>query len=172
VIFLSCSHEKEVAEMLAQGHWPQACSEELRSHVSACRACGDLVLVMQTFQAARTEAVKAASLHAPGELWWRAQLRRRQAAVERVNRPILGAQIFALAVNLLFLAGFLVYQAKHGLNWLSWLEQLPQTPTLHLEVLWPAALFNPGWSLMLLLPVLASLALLSGIVVYLAAEKQ
>jgi hypothetical protein len=168
----ACVREKEVAELLRCGHWPQASPAELRAHVDSCRACGDLVLVTQTLQKARTQASGAARLETAGVLWWRAQLRRRNAAIERIGKPILGAQIFALAVNFLVVAGLLISQARHGLNWLSWLEELPQASTLHLEVLWPSALFSPGWSLMLMIPVLATLALLGGVVVYLASEKQ
>ena len=43
---------------------------------------------------------------------------------------------------------------------------------LHLEVLWPSALFNSGWSLLALIPVLATLALLGGVALYLASEKR
>lgn len=178
--YTPCSNEKEIAESLAWGDWPQACTPELRDHVSACRVCGDLVLVTETFQRERSQAVGAATPGSPGTLWWRAQLRRRDAAVELVGKPILGAQIFALTVNLTILAGFLVYQTRHGLAWLDWLEQLPEAYTaLHLEKLWPSAeklwpdaLFNSGWSLTVLIPALATLALLSGVVVYLASEKQ
>ncbi|MGD0902197.1 MAG: hypothetical protein ABR924_04565 [Terracidiphilus sp.] len=170
--FSRCSREKEVAELLALGHWPQACTQELLGHVYACRDCGDLVLVSMAFQRARADAASIAHVSSPGALWWRAQLRRRNAAVERVGKPLLGAQIFALAVNLLVVAGFLVWQAKSGLQWLSWLEELPQSGGIHLEVLWPSALLGSGWSLMALIPALATLALLSGVVVYLATEKQ
>ncbi len=167
-----CSHEKEVSALLAQGGWPQACAPELRTHVRACRACGDLVLVTETFKRARADAAGAAILGSAGALWWRAHLRRRNAAVERVGKPLLGAQIFALAINLLLAVGFLVSQARHGFRWLTWLEELPQEHTLHLDVLWPSALFNSGWSLVWLIPLLATLALLGGVVVYLASEKQ
>jgi len=95
-----CSREKEVAELLERGGWPQACAPDLRAHVSGCRSCGDLVLVTETFQRARAGAAGAARLASPEAIWWRAQLRRRNAAVERVGKPILGAQIFALAINL------------------------------------------------------------------------
>jgi hypothetical protein len=172
MILRACPSEKEVAQLLAQGGWPQACAPELRAHVDSCRSCGDLVLVQQAFQRARAQAASAAPLVSPGVLWWRAQLRRRQAAVERVGRPILGAQIFALAVNLLLVVVFLAYQARHGLSWLVWLEHLPQSFILHLESLWSSALVNSGGSLMVLVPALATLALLSGVVVYLATEKQ
>ncbi|MDR3750966.1 MAG: hypothetical protein P4K94_05710 [Terracidiphilus sp.] len=172
MILRSCPFEKEVAQLLAQGGWPAACAPELRAHVTSCRSCGDLVLVQQAFQRARAHSTAAVPLVSPGVLWWRAQLRRRQAAVERVGRPILGAQIFALAVNLLLVVTFLAYQVRHGLSWLSWIEQLPQSFTLHLEALWPSALADSGMSLLVLIPALATLALLSGVVVYLAADRQ
>jgi hypothetical protein len=172
MIFSACSREKEVAELLARGHWPEACAPELRSHIDACPACADLILVTRVFQGARADTASAANPGSPGALWWRAQLRRRNDAVERVGRPLLGAQIFALAVNLVLVGGFLVYQARHGLSWLSWLEQHPELPTLHFEELWPSALMTSGWSLTVLIPLFAALALVGGVAVYLASEKQ
>lgn len=170
--FNSCSREKEVAELVVRGQWPQASTPELRVHASACHSCGEFILVTSAFQHARAEAASAAKLSSPGALWWRAQLRRRNAAVERVGKPILGAQIFALGLYLFAAVVIVVSQARHGLNWLSWQVQLPQLSSLHLEALWPAGLFNPGWGLMVLIPALATLALLGGVVVYLASEKQ
>ena len=172
MILSSCSHEKEVAELLRRGQWPAACPPDLRAHLSACRSCGDLALVTETFQRARSEAAGAARVSTPGALWWRAQLRSRNAAVERIGKPILGAHIFALAINLFIVVAFLAYQARHGLSWLSWLEQLPQAYSLHLDNLSQSALLNPGWSLMVLVPALATLALLGGVVVYLVSERQ
>jgi hypothetical protein len=75
-------------------------------------------------------------------------------------------------VSLFIAVGFLTFQARDGLNLLSWLKHHPEALALHLEVLWPSALFSSGWSLALLIPVFATLALLSGVVVYLALEKQ
>jgi hypothetical protein len=168
----SCTREKEVTQLLARGHWPGACALELRSHVSDCRSCSDLVLVTEAFQQARTEAASAARINSPGALWWRAQLRRRNAAVESVGKPILGAQIFALSINLIVFVGFLVYQARHGLAWLTWLEELSEAGKLHLGKLWNSAPLYSTWSLAVLIPAVATLALLSGIVVYLAFEKR
>jgi hypothetical protein len=172
MILKLCSREKEVAELLRLGQWPAACPAELRAHLSACRSCGDLALVTEAFQRARSEAAGEARISTSGALWWRAQLRRRNAAVERIGKPILGAQIFALVINLIIVVAFLTYQARHGLSWLSWLEQLPQAYSLHLDNLSQSALLNPGWSLMALIPAAATLALLGGVVVYLATEKQ
>ena len=103
---------------------------------------------------------------------WRAQLRRRNQAVERMGKPILGANIFALSIMSLFAIGFLATQATNGLRWLSWFTQLPQAPAFHLDSLWPSALLSSAWGLPLLIPVCATLALLGGVVVYLALEKQ
>ena len=167
-----CSHEKEVAELLRRGQWPAACASELRAHVSVCRSCGDLVLVAETFLHTRAESAGTALTTTPGALWWRAQLRRRNAAVERIGKPILGAQIFALAINLFMVVAFMAYQARHGLAWLSSLEQLPESYSLHLDNLSQSTLFNPGWSLMVLIPAVATLALLGGVVIYLASERQ
>ena len=167
-----CSREKEVIDILRRGQWPTACASELRSHVSACRSCGDLVLVTETILCARAESVGTARIGSSDALWWRAQLRRRYAAVERIGKPVLGAQIFALAVNLFVVVAFLAYQARNGLAWLNWFEQLPQTYSLHLENLSQFSLLYPGSNLMILIPALASLALLGGVVIYLAWEKQ
>jgi hypothetical protein len=174
----SCSHEKEVAELLARGHYPQACTLELRTHIDACRSCADMVLVTRAFQTARVQTAAAANLPSPGLLWWRAQLRRRNAAVERIGKPILGAQIFALSVGIVFAIGFLATQATHGLHWLTWLDgisfnglawpsQLPQASALHLD-----ALFNSGSGWLVVIPVLATLVLLGGVAIYLVSERK
>jgi hypothetical protein len=170
--FGPCVHEKELAALLALGHYPHACPPELRAHVELCHSCADLILVTRAFQTARAQTAAVANLASPGLLWWRAQLRRRNAAVERVGRPILGANIFALSVTLLVALGFLASQATSGLRWLSWFTQLPQAPAFHLESLWPSSLISSTWALPLLIPVCATLALLAGVAVYLALEKQ
>jgi len=167
---VACTREKELAELLRRGHWPHACSSELRAHVRGCRACGETVMLTVAFQKSRVEAADMARLASPGHLWWRAQLRRRNAAIERIGRPLLGAQIFALAVCLLAGAGLLVSQARHGLAWVSWFEELPAA--LRLDALLPAAFPQLDGRFWLLVPALATLALLSGVAVYLASEKR
>ena len=140
--------------------------------MSACRTCGDLVLVTASFQRARTEAAGEARIGTPSALWWRAQLRRRNTAVERLGKPLLGAHIFALLICLLVGLASLADQARHGVAWLTWLEGLPQDFPIHLNQLWTSVLLNPGWSSMVLIPAIATLAMLGGVVVYLASERQ
>jgi hypothetical protein len=169
-----CARQTEVAALLQRGQWPAGSLPELRMHVESCRMCSDQVLLTSTFQQARAASAKVAALNSPGLLWWRAQLRRRNAAVERVRKPFLGAQIFALATYVVVVLGLIVSQARHGLRWLEWLTGLPQARVFHLEVLWPAAFTassKPDWNLMTLLPGLGLLALFSGVIVYFASDK-
>ena len=172
MILSPCPHEKEVNALLAQGGWPNACAPELLAHVSACRACDDLVRVTQVFQRARADAVSAAPVSSPGALWWRAQLRQRNAAVQRVGRPLLGAQIFALSTCLLIAIAYVVSLVRSGLSWTNWLGELPQPRSLYLETLWPSILSRSGWSFVALISMIATLVLLGGVALYLASEKR
>jgi hypothetical protein len=173
----ACPRETEVKALVERGQWPQACAPELRNHVSACRSCSELALVTAAFQRARNQALGAAKTGSPGLLWWRAQLRRRSVAVERISKPILSAQIFALAVNLVGAAAVALWQARHGVAWLTWLEQLPRDFGSQLL----ASLFHPDlfrsspdsmMSPLVLISALAAVALVGGVVVYFASEKQ
>jgi hypothetical protein len=162
----TCTREREVAAALHSGHWPQACPEDLRVHVASCRACSDLVLVTEPIQASRRQTADLARLQPAGAIWWRAQLRRRNAAIEKVSRPILGAQLFALTMTLVVIAAIAVWQFG---TWSAWFANLPGA--LHLEALIPSSM--PESSILwIIVPVLATITLLSAIVVYVASEKQ
>ena len=163
----TCTREREVTELLRQGFWPEACPAELRAHVETCRFCSDLVLVTEALQASRRQTLDPPHLESPGALWWRAQLRRRNAAIETVGRPILGAQIFALMLMIVVAAGALLWK---GDLVRTWLEDLPVA--LHLDALLPSSSSQSGGMGWIVLPVLVMVALLSGVVAYLATEKQ
>jgi hypothetical protein len=166
-----CQRQSEIQQLLASGHWPHACPADLRAHVSDCRPCADLLLVTRAFQQSRAEAAAEVRLPASGAIWWRAQLRRRNAAVERVGKPIFGAYVFALSLMVLVAAALAISEARHGLRWLDWLGQ-SQGAAVDFQAFNPFTLFNGGWSLALLIPILAMLALLGAVAVYLASERQ
>jgi hypothetical protein len=169
--FRTCSRQPEVLDLLARGHWPHACPTELRSHLAECPSCANMLLVTQAFQRSRADAVATAQLPAPGTIWWRAQLRRRSAAVERVGKPIFGAYVFAMGIAVLVAAVAVISQAHHGVRWLNWLAH-SQFDALHLQSFNPFTALNPGWTLAVLIPIFAMLALLGAVAVYLAAERQ
>jgi hypothetical protein len=148
---------------------------ELRNHVVACRSCSDFVLIRQTLQTARQETALLPRLERPGVLWWRAQLRRRNEAIERIEQPILGAQLFAFGVVLAVGAMALVWQFGRGSGlsmalWAAWLKDL--RGAFHFESLLPVSWAVSDGGLWILVPILAAVALLSGVVVCLAASER
>ena len=166
----SCPRERELGEALAHGHWPQACNEELRAHVAACRSCRDLVVVRQAFGRERAMASAEARLESPGVLWWRAQLRRRNTAIERIGRPLLGAQIFAWAVCLAAAVAYVLWQTRRGFDWLGWLGELPRA--LHLDALVPGSWGNSPWGIWLVVSMAIMVALMGGLIVYLTRNDR
>jgi hypothetical protein len=179
-----CPRNAEVQSIVRRGHWPQACDPELRRHVETCRTCAEQLLVQHAFHAARAQAMHAASgycpnlLH-PNLLWWRAQLRRRNEALERVSRPITTAQVFALCISILAAAALLRSQIGKAFNWSSWLpgspwlpESLPESSTAsHFDALSVFTSIQTDWGIFLPLIGLGTVLLLSAVVVYLASDR-
>ena len=162
-----CKRQAEVNDLLARGHWPHACPAELRAHLGSCRNCAELALVTEAFQRSRAAAVFEVRLPAAGAIWWRAQLRRRNAALERVGRPITGAYVFALTVMLLVAGAAVIEQARHGVRWLDWLPQL-ELARLHVASSNASLSLGSGGALLVLLPVFATVALVGAVVLFLA----
>ena len=169
---ISCPCEKEIRELVERGQWPQASPSELRSHAANCRTCADLVLVADAFQRARTATVAAAKLPSPGTIWWRAQLRSRQQAFERIQRPLVSAQVFSLAAVLLAIAGFIAFEARHGLAWFDWIGKASQSAALHSGRLQPASDFGSASGLIFVVVAAATFALVAGVAVYFATERK
>jgi len=115
----SCSQHEFVAAALRAGHWPEGCDHALRAHVDSCDSCGDLVLVAQTLRQAHAEATQSVPRAAPGILWWRAQVRRRNAAIELMTKPVAIAEKFALVVLLLAVVSLLAWQHNQLAAWFA-----------------------------------------------------
>jgi hypothetical protein len=164
----ACPREKELSAQLRSGHWPGAVPSTLRDHVAACSSCRSLVAVTQAFRADRAVASAQARLDSPGALFWRAQLRRRNAALERISRPVLGAQIFAVVLTLIAAGVFLAIQARDA--WLSWLGDLSRA--FHLSALIPAPFQNYAGTAFLVLALLAAAALAGGAALHARNEKR
>ena len=165
-----CSRESELKRQLDQGHWPDACSTDLRQHVNACVSCRSLIAVSQAFRQERARALPAARRESPGVRGWRAQLRRRRTAMEQVSRPLLGAQIFAVAITLVAATLFLLSQWSKSSEWLAKIGDLPRT--LHLEALLPAAWQNATGLLWMVIAVVAVLAMAGGVIAIAAAPDK
>lgn len=167
--FGACGYERELAEMLERGHWPDACAPELRAHVEGCATCSERVLLTQAFRRERALAAGGARLESPGVIWWRAQLRRRNAAIERITKPILGAQVFAVAVALIAATVFFASQAKQSVGWFAWIADIPRS--LHLELLVPPGLQN-GTGAALVIAGTVLLGVAGGVFAFIASDRQ
>lgn len=165
-----CPHETEVQAILQNGHWPEACEPEFRNHLETCSKCREQLLVLQAFHAARAEAVQAARVGHPNLLWWRAQLRRRNEAIQRVGKPITTAQIFALCIAIFAAAALLKSQIQKGWNWSSWLPEPSGVSRFDVQSLFTSA--ESDWGLLLLLTGLCTVVLLSALAVYLATDRK
>lgn len=174
MMFRSCPHETELAAVLKAGHWPEACDEGLRAHVRECRSCSDFVLVTLSFQRARSQSMQAAPVDSPSLLWWRASLRRRNAAVARISRPISLAGTFGLLSTLAVALAFVWSQWRSGASWLPWLTALPHPSAFGLRELWSAVYAQEVNTLgvLTLAAGLALITLLGGFVMYLATGKE
>ncbi|MFC5864377.1 hypothetical protein ACFPT7_18875 [Acidicapsa dinghuensis] len=175
MIVRNCTHEAEIKRLLALGHWPQAAPADLCEHAEACRSCADQILVSQAFRKARGASMAQAQLPSAGVIWWRAQLRKRNAAVERINRPIIVAQILAFAATLC-LAGLFVYtELRQGIPWKSWLASAAQSSAFDWKALWPSGAtgwFKPEMNAVSLTIGLVLLAIMGGVVYFFASEKE
>jgi len=164
----ACARHSEIKSLLERGSWPAAAAPDLRTHAAECQACAQLVLLTQAFRQERVHAqTTAPRLEAPGVLWWRAQLRRRNSAIEKLQRPLMGAQVFSVALSLVAAVAFLVWQTKQGL---AWLADFPRV--LHFESLLPTPLQNPLGITALIAGFLAVIAAVSGAVAYTTSEKR
>jgi hypothetical protein len=166
----ACSRRAEVQQMMACGHWPHACSPQLRAHVATCKACEEFLLLAELFQQSRTAALAEARLPAAGAIWWRAQLARRNATVERMGRSALSAYAFALGLTLIVGAALTVNQARHGLLWLDWFGQSGSSGLR--AGFSPSLLFSGEASFAILIALFATAALVGAVVVCLVAERK
>ena len=163
----ACSREPEIRSLLDRGHWPAAASSELTAHAESCTRCSQLILLTQAFRADRARVIPVPRLESSGVLWWRAQLRRRNANLQRLQRPLIGAQIFSVALGLVAAIVFLAWQSKAAL---AWLDEIPRA--LHFESLLPAPLQTPLGFAALIAGVLAFVAAVTKALAYATSEQR
>ena len=99
--------------------------------------------------------MEAARTEPPNLVWWRAQLRRRDAVLKRAGRPLAAAQVFALAVVVAAMVGAI------ALKWQTVVAAVPSLVTLRAD-----------WGVVPLVVGLGVVTMLFGVVVYLTAERQ
>lgn len=144
------------------GRWPAACEPALQNHVQECRTCSDAAALSIAFGEMRTEASGSAPAGAPGLLFWKAQLRRRNAAMENVTRPILAAEIVGFAVTLFVLA---------LVSW-KWIYASKDDFLPALQRTFDSVGSMSNWGGLLFAAVAVTLTLFGGVALYLVASKE
>lgn len=114
-----CLQQERVTAAVQAGQWPDACDPELRAHVEGCQTCKDVVLVVRALRQSRNAAIQAPHLPSPGLLWWRAQIRRRNVAIERVTRTVAVAEAVAVLLVVVAAIALIEWQHQHLAGWLS-----------------------------------------------------
>ena len=159
---MGCSRTVEVQELLRVGHWPQAAGAELAAHVRGCRRCSEMVLVTQAFGAAKASSMNEARVEPPALVWWRAQLRRKHEAVQRVERPMRAQMLVVLTVVCVGLG--LAFRLSGGVTaWRAWMSAGAET-----VVKAGIGSLGPG----LLIAGAGALAMMAGLAVYLSVERK
>jgi hypothetical protein len=110
-----CRREQEIFEMVACGRWREACPEELRSHVTECALCADVLEVSLALYEEREAVFANVNVPPPGLVWWRAELRTRHEAMRTVSRPITLVQAFGGACTIGVIAGLV----SHAWPWIK-----------------------------------------------------
>ncbi|HXB21930.1 MAG TPA: hypothetical protein VNV88_11135 [Candidatus Solibacter sp.] len=162
-----CSRQEQVATELRQGRLPDLWDDALRTHVAGCQFCSDLVLVAQALQQDRMQTVQTAQVVSAGALWWRAQVRLRNGAMERVTRPIALAEKFALIISAAAVLAVIMWKHSQLLGWLLSLADPP-----HPTALPAGSSLIDGWTTLLMAAGLGTVALCAALAMYLMREEE
>lgn len=117
-----CDHEADVLAAVRDGE-P---NDEVHRHLENCAVCSDAVLVESYLAALDDEALDWRPAPA-GQVWWRAERRAREEALERATRPITLVRQAAWAVAALGATAGLVRGWPLVRGWLGRL--VPEAPT-------------------------------------------
>jgi len=166
-----CKKQKEVSAALREGRWPGACDSSLLAHVADCQECNDLVLVAETLQQARGETMGKAQLVSPETLWWRRELQRRSAVVERVTLPVAVIEKLALIAVPLAMLAVGVWQWNEIAGWIFPSQDLSSSGVLRWDSLWTLASGAAAWAPLLLMASLGTFALIWGLVLLMVTGK-
>ena len=91
-----CPREQDVINAIVTGRWPDRCDEALCVHAAECAVCKELVEVASVMRLDRDGLHEEMSLPSAGQVWWRAAIRARLEASQRVARPM--SWIFGVSV--------------------------------------------------------------------------
>lgn len=125
-----CPREQDVINAIVIGRWPDRCDETLCAHAAECSVCKELVEVTSVMRLDQEGMRDEMSLPSAGQVWWRAAIRARLEASERVARPmswIFGVSLACAAgltiavVQLLWSPMRVAFGSPNPEAWAAWL---------------------------------------------------
>lgn len=137
---LSCPFERDVLDLVAIGQWPSRADEALRAHVAACETCAEVASIAAVVRdwASETEPAQPVKVPDASVVWYRAQARAREDAARRASRPLLVAQLFAIATVALavfWIGPSLSLSMPDVSGWWAAVPSLPTVPEVSTESL-------------------------------------
>jgi len=130
-----CEREPEVMEAVQSGRL-----EELRSHISACPACADLVVVLESFQKEGQLPPDDVRLPTAGLVWFKSQLRARREATEEALKPVSVAEKVAYTSVLAGLIAALAWEWPQFGKWFGGIDLLGSVSEYKFQGLMPGFL--------------------------------
>ena len=106
---MNCEREIEVVAALTEGRWPDGCEASLREHLNVCASCAEVLQIASAIRAEHAAALAEADVPPSGAVWWRAQQRAKQEALDTAANAITIVQATSVSVALvaaLTIAGF------------------------------------------------------------------
>jgi hypothetical protein len=92
-----CRYEDAVLAALASGDTVADWPEEVRAHVEHCPDCAAAASVVALLASEQSRALAEADVPSSGQVWWRAEIRRRADARRAAERPMLIFQALSAA---------------------------------------------------------------------------
>lgn len=129
---VSCPCERDVLDLVAIGQWPARADETLRAHVAACETCAEVASIATVVRdwANEADAVDAVKVPDASVVWYRAQVRAREEATRRASRPVLFAQLFAVATVALAVFWIGPTLSVSMPDFSAWWAAVPSLPSL------------------------------------------
>ncbi len=112
-----CPHEERIAGLLNENRLDS--DPSLLDHARKCTRCSEVLFAVEMLQRGRIPNLISAHTGSPGYLWWRAQLRRQNGVVEKITKPVVWAERFALIGMLCIAATFVFSQWGQFRDWFS-----------------------------------------------------
>ena len=118
---MNCEREIEVVEALMDGRWPDGCESTLVAHVQTCALCAEVLAVAGAVRNQHQSAMQEAELPPSGLVWWRAQRRARQEALETAQRAITTVQAASVSIAAVIALTVIGFTRE---TWTGWLHRI------------------------------------------------